>query len=144
MKRLLVSCFFLLFLLSIFTAAQDVASFEKHITVKKLENGLTVLVMERPEAPVFSFFTHVDAGSTQDPLNETGLAHMMEHMAFKGTTTIGTKNNAAERVALDKVENAYAALSYENHKRLGRDEQKVKQLEKPGRTPLPPPSSMSS
>jgi len=130
MKRLLVSCFFLLFLLSIFTAAQDVASFEKHITVKKLENGLTVLVMERPEAPVFSFFTHVDAGSTQDPLNETGLAHMMEHMAFKGTTTIGTKNYAAERVALDKVETAYAAYNYENNKRLGRDEEKVKQLEK--------------
>ena len=130
MKRLLVSCFFLLFLLSIFSAAQDVASFEKHITVKKLENGLTVLVMERPEAPVFSFFTHVDAGSTQDPLNETGLAHMMEHMAFKGTTTIGTKNYAAERVALDKVETAYAAYNYENNKRLGRDEEKVKQLEK--------------
>src|SRR5215469_4538702 len=130
MKRLLVSCFFLLFLLSAFTAAQDVASFEKHITVKKLENGLTVLVMERPEAPVFSFFTHVDAGSTQDPLNETGLAHMMEHMAFKGTTTIGTKNYAAERVALDKVETAYAAYNYENNKRLGRDEEKVKQLEK--------------
>jgi predicted Zn-dependent peptidase len=86
--------------------------------------------MERPEAPVFSFFTHVDAGSTQDPLNETGLAHMMEHMAFKGTTTIGTKNYAAERVALDKVETAYAAYNYENNKRLGRDEEKVKQLEK--------------
>jgi predicted Zn-dependent peptidase len=130
MKRLLVYCLFLLFLFRAFTAAQDVASFEKHITVKKLENGLTVILMERPEAPVFSFFTHVDAGSTQDPLNETGLAHMMEHMAFKGTTTIGTKNYAAERVALDKVENAYAAFSYENHKRIGRDEQKVKQLEK--------------
>ena len=130
MKRLLVSCLFFLFLLSAFTAAQDVASFEKHITVKKLENGLTVLLMERPEAPVFSFFTHVDAGSTQDPLNETGLAHMMEHMAFKGTTTIGTKNYDAEKVALDKVETAYAAYNYESNKRLGRDEEKVKQLEK--------------
>ena len=109
MKRLLVSCLFLLFLLSIFSAAQDVASFEKHITVKKLENGLTVLVMERPEAPVFSFFTHVDAGSTQDPLNETGLAHMMEHMAFMGTPTIGKKNSAEEWVELYMVENPYAA-----------------------------------
>ncbi|HVO62248.1 MAG TPA: pitrilysin family protein, partial [Terriglobales bacterium] len=102
----------------------------KQITVKKLDNGLTVLVMERPEAPVFSFFTHVDAGSTQDPLNKTGLAHMMEHMAFKGTPTIGTKDYAAEKVALENVEKAYAAYDYERHKEVGRDEQKVKQLEK--------------
>jgi len=38
---------------------------------------------------VFSFFTHVDAGSVQDPMGKTGLAHMFEHMAFKGTDTIG-------------------------------------------------------
>ena len=128
MKRLLVPCF-LFFLLSRL-AAQDVASFEKQITVKKLENGLTVVLMERPEAPVFSFFTLVDAGSTQDPLNKTGLAHMMEHMAFKGTPTIGTKDYPAEKVALENVEKAYAAYDYERHKEVGRDEQRVKQLEK--------------
>jgi len=111
-------------------AAQDIASFEKHITVKKLDNGLTVLIMEHPDAPVFSFFTHVDAGSTQDPLSKTGLAHMMEHMAFKGTDKIGTKNYAAEKIALEKVEKAYAAYRAERNKRVGRDEQKVKQLEK--------------
>src|SRR5262249_9880139 len=61
--------------------AQDVASFEKRTTVKKLSNGLTVIVCERPEAPVFSFYTHVDAGSVQDPMAKTGLAHMFEHMA---------------------------------------------------------------
>jgi predicted Zn-dependent peptidase len=130
MKRLLVPCFLFLFLFLVAAGAQDVASFEKQITVKKLDNGLTVIVMERPEAPVFSFFTHVDAGSTQDPLNRTGLAHMMEHMAFKGTPTIGTKNYAAEKMALEKVEKAYAAYNYERHKEFSRDEQKVKQLEK--------------
>jgi predicted Zn-dependent peptidase len=130
MKRLLVPCFLFLFLFRVAAGAQDVASFEKQITVKKLDNGLTVIVMERPEAPVFSFFTHMDAGSTQDPLNRTGLAHMMEHMAFKGTPTIGTKNYAAEKMALEKVEKAYAAYNYERHKEFSRDEQKVKQLEK--------------
>ena len=87
---------------------QDIASFEKRITVKTLPNGLTVIVMQRPEAPVFSFYTIVDAGSAQDPMGKTGLAHMFEHMAFKGSTHIGTKNYAAERLALDKVEAAYA------------------------------------
>ena len=128
MKGRLVPCLFSLFLVA--AGGQDVASFEKHVTVKKLDNGLTVIIMEHPEAPVFSFFTHVDAGSTQDPLNRTGLAHMMEHMAFKGTATIGTKDYAAEKTALENVEKAYAAYNYERHKEFGRDEQKVKQLEK--------------
>jgi predicted Zn-dependent peptidase len=130
MKRLLVPCLFLLLLLGVVAGAQDVASFEKQITVRKLDNGLTVIIMERPQAPVFSFFTHVDAGSTQDPLNKTGLAHMMEHMAFKGTPTIGTKDYTAEKVALDAVEKAYQAYNYERHKELGRDPEKIKQLEK--------------
>src|SRR5437762_12613579 len=116
--------------LSAVAFAQDLASFEKRITVKKLNNGLTVLICERPEAPVFSFFTHVDAGSVQDPMGETGLAHMFEHMAFKRADKIGTKNYAAEKVALEKVEKAYAAYRYERDKRVGRDEAKVKQLEK--------------
>jgi predicted Zn-dependent peptidase len=109
---------------------QDLASFEKRTTVKKLVNGLTVIVCERPEAPVFSFFTHVDAGSTQDPLGKTGLAHMFEHMAFKGTDTIGTRDYADEKAALAKVEEAYAAYIAERDQNIGRDDAKVKQLER--------------
>ncbi len=116
--------------LAALAAAQDVASFEKRITVKKLDNGLTVVICERPEAPVFSFFTHVDAGSVQDPLGETGLAHMFEHMAFKGTDKIGTTNYPAEKVALEKVEQAYAAYIAERDKPVDRDEKKLKDLEK--------------
>src|SRR3984957_17024171 len=120
----------LLLLLTAFAAAQNVASFEKRITVKKLPNGLTILICERPEAPVFSFFTMVDAGSAQDPQRRTGLAHMFEHMAFKGTDTIGTTNYAAEKPALEKVEIAYAAYITERDKNVGRDEARLKQLEK--------------
>ena len=94
----------LFLVLSAIAVAQDLASFEKRITVKKLDNGLTVIICERPEAPVFSFYTHVDAGSAQDPMGQTGLAHMFEHMAFKGTDKIGTTDYAAEKVALAKVE----------------------------------------
>src|SRR6266849_7029244 len=62
-------------------------------------------------------------------MGKTGLAHMFEHMAFKGTDVVGTKNYAAEKVALAKVEDAYAAYLHERDKRVDRDEQKVKQLE---------------
>src|SRR5664279_2404077 len=111
-------------------AAQDLASFEKRVTVKTLPNGLTVVILRRSEAPVFSFFTMVDTGSSQDPLSKTGLAHMMEHMAFKGTPDIGTTNYADEKVALAKVEQAYAAYEAERIKRIGKDPQKLAQLQK--------------
>ncbi len=115
---------------AVICSAQDLASFEKRVLVKKLPNGLTALVCERPNtAPVFSFFTNVDIGSAQDPMGRTGLAHMFEHMAFKGTETIGTKNFPAEKVALQKVEDAYAAYLQERDKRVGRDEEKLKQLQ---------------
>src|ERR1035441_8491430 len=62
------------FVLCSLALGQDLASFEKRTTVKKLSNGLTIVICERPEAPVFSFFTHVDAGSVQDPMDKT--AHL--------------------------------------------------------------------
>ncbi len=130
MLRPLALIFFFAAFLTTLSVAQDVASFEKRITVKKLPNGLTILICERPEAPVFSFFTMVDAGSAQDPMGKTGLAHMFEHMAFKGTDKIGTTDYAAEKPLLAKVEADYAAYIAERDKSVGRDEAKLKQLEK--------------
>jgi len=109
---------------------QDLASFEKRVTLKVLKNGLTVIVCERHEAPVFSFFTHVDVGSDREVPGITGLAHMFEHMAFKGTDKIGTTNYLAEKLALAKVERAYAAYDRERRKEVGRDEKKVAEFEK--------------
>src|SRR5713226_8691155 len=80
--------------------AQDLASFEKRITVKTLESGLTVLVCGRARAPVFSFFTHVNVGAGGEVPSITGLAHMFEHMALKGTHRIGTTKYAEEKLAL--------------------------------------------
>src|SRR5207245_10686262 len=130
MKQRAPRILIIFFVLISLAGAQDLASFEKRTTVKKLANGLTVLICERPEAPVFSFFTHVDAGSVQDPTGETGLAHMFEHMAFKGTDKIGTKNYAAEKDTLAKVERAYQAYDLERRKETGSDEKKVAVLEK--------------
>lgn len=110
--------------------AQDLASFEKRTTVKVLPNGLTLIICERPEAPVFSFYTLVDAGSADDPQGDSGLAHMFEHMAFKGSTEIGTTNYPAEKIALAKVEVAYAAYDAEFRKRVGQDPVKLAQLKK--------------
>src|SRR5260221_1056373 len=129
MKKYSLTLLCLLFcLLSV--QAQDISYFEKRITVKKLANGLTIIVMERPEAPVFSFDTYVNAGSAQEVNGITGLAHMFEHMAFKGTDKIGTTNYRAEKLALEKVEKTYAAYLLERLRETGRDPEKITQLEK--------------
>jgi predicted Zn-dependent peptidase len=130
MKNRTLKIALLLLALSMVALTQDEASFAKRVTVKKLENGLTLIICERSEAPVFSFFTLVDAGSVQDPMLATGLAHMFEHMAFKGTTTIGTTDYAAEKPALEKVEVTYAAYLAERDKTVGQNAEKLKGLEK--------------
>jgi predicted Zn-dependent peptidase len=110
--------------------AQDAAAFEKNLTVHKLRNGLTVLIYRRPVAPVFSFFTYVDVGAAQEVPGITGLAHMFEHMAFKGTSVIGTKDYAGEKMALAKVDETYHAYDAERLKAGGPDPAKLDTLKK--------------
>jgi len=131
MRRFLkVPSFVLISMLLLTSAmAQDIASFEKRTTVKVLKNGLTVILCERPEAPVFSFYTLVDAGAVQDPQGESGMAHMFEHMAFKGSDRVGSTNWTAERAALAKVEELYAAYDRLNHA-TKRDEAKIEAARK--------------
>ncbi len=110
--------------------AQDLKSFEQKITTKVLPNGLTIVICERPEAPVFSYSTFIDAGDVNDPSGQSGLAHMFEHLAFKGTSQIGTTDYAAEKVALAKVEAANNAYEAEYLKSVGRDPEKLAALKK--------------
>src|SRR5512142_2988025 len=98
-----------LLLLPLILAAQNLKEFEKKVTEFTLANGLHFIVVERHEAPVVSFHTYVNAGSVDDPSGETGIAHMFEHMAFKGTESIGTRDWPLEKKALEAVEQAYDA-----------------------------------
>jgi predicted Zn-dependent peptidase len=110
--------------------AQDLASFEKKVTEHKLANGLTFLIYERPEAPVVSFFTYAGVGAAQEVPGITGLAHMFEHLAFKGTTTIGTNDWPAEQKALQKVDETYHAYDDARQKVGGKDPAKLDELKK--------------
>ena len=76
-------------ILPLLAIAQSLPDFEKRITEFTLPNGLHFIIFERHEAPVVSFHSFVNAGSVDDPSGETGIAHMFEHMAFKGTDKIG-------------------------------------------------------
>src|SRR5450756_244265 len=110
-------------------AAQSLQDYEKKITEFTLPNGLHFIVFERHEAPVVSFHTYVNGASVDDPGGKTGLAHMFEHMAFKGTPTIGTKNYPEERKALDAIEAVYDKLDAERNLGVRSDAAKIKALE---------------
>jgi predicted Zn-dependent peptidase len=109
--------------------AQNLQEFAKHVTEFNLANGMHFIVLERHEAPVVSFHTYVDAGSVDDPKGLTGLAHMFEHMAFKGTETIGSTNWPAEKLALANIERVYDQLEAERNKLRKADPEKIKTLE---------------
>ena len=116
-------------LLSGLLAAQNLQDFEKKVTEFTLANGMTFLVIERHDAPVVSFHTYANVGAVDDPSGRTGLAHMFEHMAFKGTPTIGSKNWPAEKKALDAIEEVYDRLDAERNKAFRADPKKVAALE---------------
>ncbi|HET9867039.1 MAG TPA: insulinase family protein, partial [Nitrospira sp.] len=69
----------------------------------KLANGLTVLLVERHQAPVVSINMTFGVGGVNEQVGQTGLAHLYEHMAFKGTRTVGTKNYEKEKPILDEL-----------------------------------------
>ncbi|MFB6248410.1 MAG: M16 family metallopeptidase [Salinibacter sp.] len=109
---------------------QDLLSqFEKQVTTFTLDNGLTFVVVERHDAPVVAFHTYADVGSVNEPAGRTGLAHMFEHMAFKGTTTIGTKNIQKEMTALRRQEEIYLQLRRERARGARADSARIDSLE---------------
>lgn len=93
-----------------------------------LKNGLKVLVLERHDAPVVSFVTYVDAGAVDDPKGYTGLAHMFEHMAFKGTATLGTKDWDTEKGLIAVEDSIFMLLRDERNKGRFVDSAKVASL----------------
>lgn len=76
-----------------------------------LKNGLKVFISVNKDIPRVQTLIAVRAGSKFDPAQTTGLAHYLEHMVFKGTHSIGTKDWATEKVLLDSI-----SANFEYHK----------------------------
>lgn len=109
--------------------AQDLAAFEKRMKEFTLDNGLKFLVLERHEAPVISFHTYADVGAVDEVKGITGLAHLFEHMAFKGTKTVGTKDYEAEATAMAKIDELFLAMKTERRKGEQADKVRLEQLQ---------------
>jgi predicted Zn-dependent peptidase len=88
-----------------FAAIKDPGEYLKmNVVRKKLPNGITVILLNRGYAPVLAFNISFRVGSVDESYRTIGAAHMLEHMLFKGTDKIGTKDYKKERVIISRIE----------------------------------------
>ncbi|VAX20115.1 Zinc protease [hydrothermal vent metagenome] len=97
---------------------------EGRVKEHTLDNGMKILVLEREGAPIFAAHMVFKVGSVDEVSGHDGAAHMLEHMLFKGTTTLGSKDWSREKPLFEKVIALGNAL--DKLKRAGADKEKIK------------------
>ena len=111
---------------------------ELNVIERTLKNGMKVLMVERHDNPTVALYLMFKVGGVNDPQGRTGIAHMLEHMMFKGTKIYGTSDYKAEVPIMDKIDSAYAELEAERAKKnsplLKPDEEKIRKLEEQMKT----------
>lgn len=75
-----------------------------------LDNGMRFLILPRDGAPTVSFVLQFGIGGVHEREGQTGIAHLLEHMLFKGTTTIGTRDLEAELAYFDRIDSVHDTL----------------------------------
>ena len=94
---------------------QQVEGDETGVRIYKLNNGLTVYLAQNDDAPRIQTYIPVRTGSNNDPSDNTGLAHYLEHMMFKGTSKLGTLDWEKEKVLLDQISDLYELHKFEQN-----------------------------
>lgn len=107
--------------------------FIDRVTEFRLDNGMKFIVLENKEAPLVSFVTYANVGGANEPDGKTGVAHFLEHLAFKGTKDIGTTNYEAEAKIFARQDELFdkikASKATGKEKDLTQLEQEFAQLE---------------
>jgi len=83
----------------------------------QLQNGMLFLIVERPTTPQVAARLAIRAGSSLEATGKTGIAHLLEHMMFKGTKNFGTLDIAKDQKLQEQIEEAYQAILAEQQKR---------------------------
>lgn len=125
-----------LLLLALLVAASAGANgLEERVREATLANGLKLLLVERRDAPVFSAYITVGVGGVDESSEARGAAHLLEHMLFKGTTSLGTRDYRREQPLQEAIERTGAAYDRARAQRnpdrqlLARLEQELEQLQ---------------
>jgi len=90
----------------------------KHV----LPNGMTFLFLRKPGAPTVSFVTQFRAGGVDEWTGISGTAHLFEHMLFKGTPTLGTRDHSAEQAFFPRIDAVADSFTAEFRKGSGADQ----------------------
>jgi predicted Zn-dependent peptidase len=111
----------LLFLMMVAATASAAAdsALKINLDVKefRLSNGMLFLVVERPATPQVACRLSIRAGSALETSGKTGIAHMLEHMMFKGTKNFGTLDYEKDRQLQARIEGAYQVVLEQRQKR---------------------------
>ncbi len=97
-----------LLLLSAYPAAAQ--RLEEKVREHDFDNGLKLLVVERHDTPTVTAYITLKVGSVDETSETRGIAHLLEHMLFKGTTSIGTSDWEKERPIQEEIERVGARL----------------------------------
>ncbi len=114
-RAVLLACMLAL-LVPVLVQAQSLEGMKSKVKDCVLSNGMKVIVMERHDAPVASFHVYADVGSANESYGITGISHLLEHMAFKGSTTVGTTDYAQEAVVLARLDSVYEEIQREQRR----------------------------
>jgi predicted Zn-dependent peptidase len=127
MSRSVCSLFIVLFLL--FPTLSIGNGLADRVQEHLFANGLKLLVVERHSSPTFSAYITLGVGSVHETDNTRGVAHLLEHMLFKGTQTLGTLDYVAEKKILEQIEEVGSRLDSERL-RLPLESAEISKLEK--------------
>lgn len=78
--------------------------FREKVVEKRLRNGIVLLMLDRGFSPTLAFHISFRVGSVDESYSTSGAAHILEHMLFKGTDRLGTKDYTKEKPVLEKLE----------------------------------------
>ena len=108
--------------------AADPPSLENRVVEHTLANGIKLLILERHFSPTVSIRMMFRTGGVDEESGKTGLAHMFEHMMFKGTRTLGTTDYQAEVPLLHQIDQLHQEIDRERDKGQHTDEKRIADL----------------
>jgi predicted Zn-dependent peptidase len=128
LMKIVLRIFIFTFYFSLSASLAFGAGLEDKVIEHTLKNGMKILMVERHTSPTVALWIRYKVGGVNETSDERGVAHMLEHMLFKGTKTIGTKDYAAEKPLLSDTEKTARALMAEKLKGDKADKKKIASL----------------
>lgn len=125
-RRIWVAC---ILLATTWLAAADFdpSRFQDRIHEFTLDNGLKFILLEDHSVPIASFVTYVNAGGSDERIGIFGISHFLEHLAFKGTSEVGTTDIEAERRLMSEMDRVFERILAEKDS-LEPDQKKLEAL----------------